>query len=76
MARNSNFTFRVSADERQLIAALAAWLDRTESDAVRWLIREAARERGLGRAPPDDVLSASYWVPTKGEQDGDGDSAV
>ena len=44
MSRVSTFTFRVSARERELITALATRLARTESDAVRWLIQEAARE--------------------------------
>ncbi len=44
MPRQDTFTFRVNADERQLIAALADRLQRSQSDAVRLLIREAAHE--------------------------------
>jgi uncharacterized protein (DUF1778 family) len=44
MPRRDTFTFRVNVDERQLIAALADRLQRSQSDAVRWLIREAAHE--------------------------------
>jgi hypothetical protein len=44
MKRQATFTFRVNTDERQLIVALATRLARTESDALRWLIREAANE--------------------------------
>jgi hypothetical protein len=47
MARVKVFTFRTTADERRIIAALADKLQRTQSDAVRWLIRESARELGI-----------------------------
>ncbi len=47
MIRNDNFTLRVSPTERQLIAAVAERLDRTESDAVRLLVREKARQLGV-----------------------------
>ncbi len=40
MARIDNFVFRVNAEERRLIAALAQRLRRTESDAVRFVICE------------------------------------
>jgi hypothetical protein len=42
--RSFVFTFKCNQDERQAIAALAARLQRTESDAVRWVVKEAARE--------------------------------
>jgi hypothetical protein len=44
LMRESRFTFLCNEDERRLIAALSERLARTQSDAVRWLIREAARE--------------------------------
>ena len=44
MARMDNFGFRVSDAERAMIALLAERLQRLQSDAVRLLIREAARE--------------------------------
>ena len=44
MARQDFFTLRVNRDERQMLAAVAERLQRTQSDAVRLLIREAARE--------------------------------
>ena len=43
MRRNDNFGFRVSEIERAMIADLAKRLRRSESDAVRLLIREAVR---------------------------------
>lgn len=47
MNRDESFTLRVNFNERQLIAAVAERLDRNESDTVRLLIREKARELGL-----------------------------
>jgi uncharacterized protein (DUF1778 family) len=44
MARIDTFTLRVNRDERRMLAAVAERLQRTQSDAVRLLIREAARE--------------------------------
>jgi len=55
MIRIDNFTLRVSTDERQLIAAVAQRLDRNESDTVRHLLREKARELGIA---PSVVQSA------------------
>lgn len=43
MARIDTFTFKVNRDERLLIERLAQRLQRTQSDAMRFLIREAAR---------------------------------
>lgn len=44
MARYERFTFLVSHDERELIASLARSLQRSQSDAVRWLVINAAKE--------------------------------
>ncbi len=44
MPRVETFTFRVNADERHLLTEVANRLERTESDAVRLLVRKAARE--------------------------------
>ena len=44
MRRIDTFTFRVNATERQLLTALAERLQRSQSDAVRLLIREAVRD--------------------------------
>ena len=43
MTRKNTFTFRVSKEEQQIIDALSNKLKRTRSDAVRWVIREAAQ---------------------------------
>lgn len=47
MNRIGNFTLRVNPIERQLITAVAECLDRTESDTMRYLLREKARELGV-----------------------------
>lgn len=47
MERWKNFTFRVTEQERKLITEIAAKLDRNDSDAVRYLIRQKARELGI-----------------------------
>ena len=43
MAREMNFSFRVNESERHLLAVLAERLQRTPSDAVRLVVREAVR---------------------------------
>ena len=44
MARYKRFTFLCNQDERRILAALADRLQRSQSDTVRWLIREAVQE--------------------------------
>jgi hypothetical protein len=44
MARYDRFTFLCNKKERHILVALAARLQRSQSDTVRLLIREAARE--------------------------------
>lgn len=43
MARNERFTFLIDKDERRMITELAQRLRRTESDAVRFVVIEAAQ---------------------------------
>jgi uncharacterized protein (DUF1778 family) len=43
MTRTEKFTFRVTPEERQQINQVAALMERTESDAARFLFREAER---------------------------------
>ena len=53
MTRLETFTFRVDQEEKQVIDALSRRLKRTRSDAVRWVIREAAQalaEEGIETA--------------------------
>lgn len=43
MARIDTFTIRVNQDERRMIAALSRRLERSQSDAMRLLLREAVK---------------------------------
>ena len=45
--RTQRFTFLVNAPERQLIAAIAARLDRSQADSIRFILRSAAVELQL-----------------------------
>ncbi len=47
MRRISQFAFRVNKDERRLIELLAQHLDRSQADAIRFVIRKAAQELAL-----------------------------
>lgn len=44
MARNQRFTFLCNQHERELIENLAQRLQRTQSDTIRLLVREAAQQ--------------------------------
>jgi len=44
MARYERFTFLCDSNERRAIADLAARLQRSQSDAVRFVVTEAARK--------------------------------
>ena len=44
MMRSQRFTFVCNDDERRILSALADYLQRSQSDALRLLIREASRE--------------------------------
>ncbi len=44
MTRLDTFTFRVDDEERNMIARLSKRLQRTQSDAVRLLVREAFQQ--------------------------------
>ena len=50
--RHDTLAVRVNREEREMVKSLALRLQRTQSDAVRLLIREAARglELALGKA--------------------------
>jgi hypothetical protein len=56
MARYQRFTFLCDSDERRILAALARSLQRSQSDSVRWLIRNAAAE--LKAVKPADPAPA------------------
>jgi hypothetical protein len=56
MERSNTFGMRVSLTERQLMAVVAQRLERTESDTLRLLVREKARELGvLPRGSREDI---------------------
>ncbi len=57
MARYERFTFLCDEEERRMIAALAKRLERTQSDAIRVVVREAAVNRGIWF---DDPASANW----------------
>ena len=54
MSRFIVFTFRVNQKERQMISAMANQLQRTQSDAIRLIIREAADSLLNRLDVPDD----------------------
>jgi hypothetical protein len=58
MVRDKNFTLRTSPAEREMISAVAQKLERTETDALRLLIRQKARE--LGIAPTNDERQRAH----------------
>jgi hypothetical protein len=43
MAKIERFTFLVNKEERQLITTLAEQLQRSQSDAIRFVVTEAAK---------------------------------
>lgn len=51
MARYDTFTFRVTKQERQMLERLASHLQRTQSDAVRVLVREAVAQLEAEKQP-------------------------
>ena len=55
MQRVTQFSFRVNKDERQAIADLATRLQRSQSDAVRFVVIEAVKQ--FPQASPAPVLS-------------------
>ena len=61
--RPETFKFRLSDDERRAIADLAARLSRSQSDAVRFVVTEAAKQ--LTQADPSHVEVSP--IPTKEE---------
>lgn len=52
MARYDTFTFRVNKEERQMLETLASRLQRSQSDAVRLLVREAVAQLEPERGQP------------------------
>jgi hypothetical protein len=67
MNRVDVFAFRVSIDERRAIVELAARLQRSQSDAVRFVVIEAARQSSEIPAQPAPILPA----PAREQRGGD-----
>jgi len=47
MHKDIRFVFRTDKQERELIALVAARLDRTESDTMRLIVRQVAAQLGV-----------------------------
>ncbi len=75
MAKDKRFTFLCDSEERRILAALAERLQCSQSDVVRWLIREAAAELkadetkvAQAESEPAEIasgfwiLSADFWL--------------
>lgn len=61
--RRTNFGFRVTDEERQMITTIAQRLERSESDTVRIIVRRYAREMGfLPQSDPPTTPDA--LIPT------------
>lgn len=70
MARYERFTFLCDTSERRAIADLAARLQRSQSDAVRFVVIEAAKQ--LTQADPALVTA----LPAETEQKQEGSNAT
>lgn len=57
MTRDSRFTFLCDLGERRMIADLAARLQRSQSDAVRYIVIEAARQLSELDAQPVPIIT-------------------
>lgn len=65
MARYERFTFLCDPNERRAIADLAIRLQRSQSDAVRFVVIEAAKQ--LTQDPAPITLPAENPKPEEGE---------
>lgn len=68
MARLRRFTFLCDTDERRIVAYLASRLQRSQSDAIRWLIREAVIELGSAQDTLTTSATESVTHATEGGQ--------
>ena len=57
MARYNRFTFLINSEEKRLIEALAIGLDRSKSDAVRFVVMNAARQMILDHKEIKEALT-------------------
>jgi len=51
MTKTNRFTFRATDADRQAVATLAAKLQRSQSDAVRFVVVEASRQLSQAELP-------------------------
>jgi hypothetical protein len=58
MQRPLRFTFICDEADRSAIATLSAKLARTQSDAVRWVVREAAKELERADRAQQELVTA------------------
>jgi len=65
MARYERFTFICDANERRAIADLAARLSRSQSDAVRFVVIEAARQLTQADSKNESAVFDSLSERTK-----------
>lgn len=63
MARYNRFTFLCDDRERQLIAILAERLERSQGDAIRYIVRVELQRRGL--LPIQEIDKASQALSTQ-----------
>ena len=66
MARYERFSFLCDQSERLAIASLAAKLQRSQSDAVRFVVIEVARQ--LAQVEPESVTTAPAEEPSEGNK--------
>jgi hypothetical protein len=62
MAREDRFNFRLDSGDRRRLEAIALWLERSQGDALRWLIRQAHRELEAGLERPGE-RQGGHHVP-------------
>lgn len=67
MVKQFVFNFKLDADDRQRLVALAHQLQRTQADTVRWLIRNAPQLKHL---KPESLDWDQYALHAPGEEDG------
>lgn len=67
MARYSRFTFLCDLDERRAIAELAARLQRSQSDAVRFVVIEAAKQLAQSDLSPTPAQTLRAHETKQGE---------
>ena len=60
MAREERFNFRLDSEDRRRLEAIALWLQRSQGDALRWLIRRAHRELEAGLELPDERRGGNH----------------